>query len=124
MQNELNNAFAKLNEEIATRQMDWASARRDAVKAKAEELAPMRLQMGEWAYYDKMFAVAGGKTWYAILTQYDWAVLVRKNTEALIAKRDANITKALKKAGITEIPAFDLLACKAIARRFRQALST
>lgn len=108
MQDQINAAFAALNTEIAERQMTWATNRRDALKAKIAELKDSRRKIGEHAYYDAVFAVAGGKGWFGILNSYDWAEIVTKNTAALIAKRDAQIIKALNKAGIVEIPSFTL----------------
>lgn len=111
MQEQLNNAFAALNVEIAERQQTWAKARKDALTAKVAELKDRRRAMGEYAYYAEVFAVAGGKTWYNIFHGRNWqqiSELVTKNTEALIAKRDAQIIKALNKAGINEIPEFTL----------------
>lgn len=112
MQNEINKAFAALNIEIGERQMTWAKNRKEALVAKINELSPNRRQMGENAYYEAVFAVAGGKSWYNIFHGRNWQMvseIVAKNTAALIAKRDAQIIKALNKAGIFEIPEFTLL---------------
>lgn len=112
MQAQLDNAFATLNAHIADRQMNWAKSRQKALIEKVTELWPVRRQMGEAAYYDEVFAVAGGKTWYNIFNGRNWQMvseIVAKNIAALIAKRDAQIIKALNKAGITEIPEFELV---------------
>lgn len=112
MQAQLDNAFATLNAHIADRQMNWAKGRKEALTAKISEIGQNRRKMGEAAYYDEVFAVAGGKTWYNIFHGRNWSQIseiVAKNIAALIAKRDAQIIKALNKAGITEIPEFELV---------------
>lgn len=111
MQDQINAAFAELNIEIAERQMTWAKNRKESLSAKIAELKDIRRKMGEHAYYEQVFAVACGKGWYNIFHQRPWdsvAEIVAKNTAALIAKRDAQIIKALNKAGVFEIPAFTL----------------
>lgn len=106
---QIQTAFADLNAKMLDRQLAWAKARREATKAKIAELQPTRRQMGEWAYYDAVFAAAAGKTWFNILLSADWEELVAKNVANTIAKRDAQIIKALNKAGIEELPAFQLV---------------
>ncbi|UXO93735.1 hypothetical protein Pan1_20 [Pseudanabaena phage Pan1] len=109
MQAQLDKAFAELNAKMLDRQLTWAGARREATKAKIAELMPKRRAMGEWAYYDAVFSVAGGKTWFAIVTDANWEAIVAKNVAALIARRDAQIIAALAKKGVTEIPEFTLV---------------
>jgi len=101
-------AFADLNAKMLERQLEWAYKRQAAVKALVEELSPKRRKMGEWAYYDAVFAAAGGKTWFNLLTYGGIAKNVTKNVDAIIANRDAKIIAALAKAGITEIAPFEL----------------
>ncbi len=109
MQTQITKAFAGLNAKMMERQIEWATKRREATKARIEELRPTRRAMGEWAYYADVFEAAGGKTWFNILTVYNWQELVAKNVAATIAKRDAQIIKALTKAGITSLPEFELV---------------
>lgn len=109
MKAQLDKAFASLNAQMLDRQIAWARGRREATKAKIAELMPTRRAMGEWAYYDAVFLTAGGKTWFAIVTDANWEAIVTKNVAALIERRDAQIMKALAKVGVTEIPEFDLV---------------
>jgi diacylglycerol kinase family enzyme len=108
MQDQLTAAFADLNAQMLARQLEWAYKRHAAVTALIAELAPKRRKMGEWAYYDAVFAAAGGKTWFNLLTSGGILKNVTKNVEATIANRDAKIIKALTKAGVTSIAPFEL----------------
>jgi hypothetical protein len=102
-------AFATLNADMLERQLTWAARRGDATKNLINELSPKRRSMGEWAYYDAIFDVAGGKTWFNIVCAANRDELVKKNVASLIAKRDAKILAALEKAGVTELAPFELL---------------
>lgn len=102
-------SFANLNADMLARQLEWAYKRHAAVKAVIEELSPKRRKIGEWAYYDAVFAAAGGKTWYNLLTSGGILKNVTKNVDAIIKNRDAKIIAALKKVGVTEIAPFDLV---------------
>jgi hypothetical protein len=105
----LDAAFADLNAQMLARQLEWAYQRHAAVTALIEELSPKRRKMGEWAYYDAVFAAAGGKTWFNLLTSGGILKNVTKNVDAIIKNRDAKIIAALKKVGVTEIGPFDLV---------------
>jgi hypothetical protein len=102
-------SFANLNADMLARQLEWAYKRHAAVTAVIEELSPKRRKMGEWAYYDAVFAAAGGKTWYNLLTSGGVLKNVTKNVDAIIKNRDAKIIAALKKVGVTEIEPFELV---------------
>ena len=102
-------SFANLNADMLARQLAWAYKRHAAVAAVIEELSPKRRKMGEWAYYDAVFAAAGGKTWFNLLTSGRLLENVTKNVDAIIKNRDAKIIAALKKVGVTEIAPFDLV---------------
>ena len=108
LQQIITDAFADLNAQMLSRQLAWAEARLADTKAVIAELAPKRRQMGEWAYYDAVFATAGGKTWFNMIFG-DLVGNVTKNIANLIAKRDAKIIDALVKAGITELQPFTLM---------------
>ena len=112
MKEQLTRAFAELNQTMLERQMAWALARRVALKEKIEELRGQRRKMGEAAYYEEIFAVAGGKTWYNVFYGRNEEMvreIVQKNVATLIEKRDAKIIAALTKKGITELPEFELV---------------
>lgn len=125
MQTQLDNAFASLNAKILERQLAWFEARNATVRAyyASEE---RKAAMGEWskqtrkeneaarkADTEKLESLAGGKTWLAAIwanrTEEQRAEFIGKNVKGLIARRDAQIVKALNKVGITEIPEFTLV---------------
>jgi hypothetical protein len=111
MQDQLNRAFADLNQIMLDRQLAWVENRRNALKIKIAELSPKRRQIGASAYYDQVFAAAGGKTWFNLMWERSIEQiheLVQKNVKNLISSRDAKIIAALTKKGITEIPDFEL----------------
>lgn len=101
MQAALDTAFAELNAAMLARQLDWAKGRKEAMNALT----------GHQKLTERKIAAAGSKQWYNVLNGRSWDMivpLVEKNVAALIAKRDAQIIKALAKKGITEIPEFEL----------------
>ena len=105
MQTQIDNAFAALNEKMVERQLAWAAARREAVKA-------VTVPAGKWYSSRKTDAeieAAGGKAWRSILLSAAWEQLVKENVQSMIARRDANIIKALNKIGVAEIPEFALV---------------
>lgn len=98
--------FAEMDIAVAAKARTWGIARRDAIAAKREELSGQRRAMGEWAYYDKLFAAAGGKSWYGVLGGLNDAGVVAvmdKNSAAVAAKRNATISAKLAKAEVTEV---------------------
>lgn len=111
MKEQITRAFAQLNAHMLERQTEWALKRRVALKEKIAELTGQRRKMGETAYYEAIFAAAGGKTWFDIFHGRNEEMvreIVEKNIAKLIETRDARIIKALEKKGITEIPEFEL----------------
>jgi len=106
MQVQLDKAFASLNALILERQLAWAAKRREAVKKASAEVPK-----GQW-YFARLaeaeIQAAGGKAWRGILLSSQWEFLVKENVRVTIVKRDSQIIKALVKAGITEIPEFEL----------------
>lgn len=102
----LETIFAEMDADFIARQKVWGESRRVAIEAKIEELESERRKMGSWAYYEKLFAVAGGKTWYqALANQTAGSVefIIEKNCKAVIKSRNANIEKKLVKAGVTDV---------------------
>ena len=59
-----------------------------------------------WTRYDRVFNLAGGKSWWQALSGHGpagRAEVITKNCKAVAAKRNASIEAKLNKAGITEI---------------------
>lgn len=125
MQDQINRAFAALNAKLLERQLAWFEGRNEAVRAyyASEE---RKAALGNWAKQtrkesedihkadkEKLENLAGGKTWLSAIwgcsNQEQRAELITKNVAGLIARRDAQIIKALTAKGITSIPEFDLV---------------
>jgi len=113
MQDQLTTAFEALNAQMLQRQTKWALGRKEAVEAyiNSEECKADRAQKwGSSVVAERRIQIAGGKAWSEVLRGgYNFIVdFVAKNVAATIAKRDAQIIKALAKVGITSIPEFTL----------------
>ena len=103
MQDEINKAFAELNQQMLESQMEWAKGRKEALDAflSSDE---------EYSYFRAM-NICGGNTWYDVFSGRCWddiEPMIVKNVQNLVKNRDARITKALTKHGITELPEFTL----------------
>lgn len=125
MQTQIDNAFAELNAKILERQLAWFEGRNELVRTyyASEE---RKAALGEWSKQTrkeneaarkadtaKLESLAGGKTWLAAIWSNpkpeQRAEFVAKNVKGLIARRDAQIIKALTKEGITALPEFNLV---------------
>ena len=96
--------FVELNAQLHERQLKWALGRAAAIREFKSN--PENKKTDTWSYYTKLFALAGGKTWYtafngrgdAFITEF-----ITKNVEATIEKRNYLIAKKLVAKGISEI---------------------
>jgi len=103
---QLAEAFTELDAKVLAATQVWAKERAAAVKATREELKAERRAMGEWAYYGKLFDVAGGKTWFRVFdgnSEQAIAGFVTKNCKAVADKRNATIARKLAKEGVTGV---------------------
>jgi hypothetical protein len=104
---DLNTVLAQFDADNAARARVWADERMAAVAAftaDPENRALARSNSG--AYYDKVFALAGGKTWYNMLNGRGQAgrhEIMDKNSAATVAKRNALIAKNLSKFEVTAV---------------------
>lgn len=76
-------------------QKAWAFLHSDEAKA-----------LDTWKRYDRVFSLAGGKSWWQALSGHGPAgrrAVITKNCEAVARKRNATIIKKLAKHGVTEI---------------------
>jgi hypothetical protein len=104
----LNEVFAPLDAEVLESSQEWARGRVAALREyKASEAYAEISKKGAWGgMYTKLFAIAGGKTWYNVFTGNGSAWIenfVTKNCAAIVAKRNASIAKKLAAAGVTEV---------------------
>ena len=126
MQTQITNAFASLNARLHASDQAWAAAKIDGANDAAKK-AEEEFKAGDNAFaimwrngrrsFDRYSALAahfGSKSMMELLTgrgRQGGLDAMAKNTDAVIARRDAQIIKALNKVGITEIPEFELVEC-------------
>ena len=127
METVINTAFAALDAKLISEDQAWAAKKMDTKKAfidAAEEKHREFKKTGVWSYdifngaydhfshHEALVAHYGSKGMMNLLEGRGRAgalEAMEKNTNALIAKRNAQIIKALTKAGVTELPAFELV---------------
>ena len=104
---DLARAFADRDVAYVADTVEWALRRVAAVrefKHSAEGIALARRDQS--AYYEQLFAMSGGKTWYKAFdgrSLDDVARVARKNAEGTLAARNASIAAKLLKAEITSV---------------------
>lgn len=100
--------LAPMDAEVLEASKLWAKGRVAALKEfKASEEYKVLNAKGAWGgVYDKLFAIAGGKTWYNVFDGRNATMIeefVEKNCKAIAQKRNASITAKLVKAGVSEV---------------------
>lgn len=107
MQN-LEEVFAPLDEKVLAASIVWADERVAAIK---EFKATANYNtMGAWKYYEDLYAIAGGKTWYNLFEGRNKTMrdeIVTKNCAAVAKKRNLSIAKKLEKAEVAEVVSSD-----------------
>lgn len=107
--NQLNEVFAPLDAQVLADSQAWAKGRVAALKEyrDSDEAKETRRQKdGVWAYYEKLFRIAGGKSWHKVFDGNNEAGIERevaKNAERIAKSRNASITKKLIKANVSEV---------------------
>jgi hypothetical protein len=113
-------AFAEFDADFLAKQIEWAervrakllTVGRDAVQAYRASCEANGAKFSAMTASDVRFRaeieVAGSKEWKNILLSYDWAAKVTKNAEAGAAKRNAQIDRALAKAGIEVLDGIEI----------------
>lgn len=101
----LKSNFAEFDKKVEDGSVEWFKKRAEELKqfkADNRELA----RKDQWAYYDKLWAIAQGKGNYSLL-QYGWSndveKRIRKSEQDNAAKRNFKISNSLEKLGITEV---------------------
>jgi len=119
---QLNNAFAELDQRMQTAAIDFAKEKKEGYStARAEKEA----QIKEWITEGKMDAknrynamfhwsvdYFGSRGLMDTILYRSWSDAVdkiNKSTQSKIDRRNAQIIKALEKKGVSEIPEFDLV---------------
>lgn len=116
MQDQITRAFAALNAQMLERQTAWALGRKAALTAyrASDEYKALRTQRwGSSAQAEAAIKLCGGKGWYGVVSGSEASVreFCARNVAAIAARRDAQITAALGKVGVTSIPDFTLTEC-------------
>lgn len=102
----LNEVFAPMDAEVLQASQEWAKGRCEALAEWKANPENSSRKIGTYKYYEKVFAIAGGKTWYNIF-RYGYSSRVEefitKNCAATVEKRNAMIAKKLEAAGVTSV---------------------
>ena len=106
--------FAEQDRAAEKSQIDWALNQAAILREfrASAEYQDLR-KKGAWALYEKLHAIAGGKTWYQVLTQSEESIRAHcvKVSKAAQEKRDSTIAAKLNKEGVTTIAKADVALC-------------
>jgi len=108
--------FQEQDKLIADRDVEWAFRKYDALVEykKTDEYATIA-KKGAWGgMYDKLFSIAGGKTWYRIFSsnnRQSLEIVIREMAEMIAKKRTQKIASKLLKAGVSEVVSADVSYC-------------
>lgn len=99
--------FAEFDAVTYEENREWGVRRAAAVRdfRNSPEYAEVR-RAGQAALYARLFAIAGGKTWYNLFSGRSDAMIreaMDTHTARTIAGRNATIAAKLEKAGIAEV---------------------
>ena len=102
----LNQVFKKFDDEVLESSKKWAQERVAAIREFKMSDEAQHLRHNQYAYYTKLFALAGGKSWYNTFDGRSKSMIeefMEKNHQNTIDKRNVSIAKKLEKAGATEV---------------------
>ena len=109
--NEIAKALEDSDEKDLERDIAWALERKQALADYKKTPEYEALRRDQWALYDKLWAIAGGKGWYTKLNELNRSQLidfVTLNCKAKVDKRNVKIAKDLDKAGVLEVLSVDV----------------
>lgn len=97
--------FAEMDARVLEETKLWAIGRTKAIHeyTSSEEYKDRSIHYS--VKYEKLFAIAGGKTWYNIFDGRNQEMIdeiIVKHCAAVAKRRNASIAKKLEKAGVTE----------------------
>jgi len=104
--NNLCEVFASMDAEVLAASQIWAKGRVAALREFRESEECKALRRDQHKFYARLFAIAGGKTWYNAFDGRNATMieeLMEKNCAAVVKKRNATIAAKLEKAGVTEV---------------------
>ena len=102
----LETLFAELDAEVLAASLEWIAGRVKALHAFETKEEYTLNSRNAWALYPRLYAIAGGKTWYNIIVGRTPAMreeFVTKNCAAIARKRNAAIAAKAVKAGATSV---------------------
>lgn len=103
----LNEIFAPMDAKVQAETLVWAKERIAAISEyKKSDEYKSTARLDSWGTYGKLYAIAGGKTWYNVFDGRSWDMInpiIIKFCAAQVAKRNANIAMKLEKVGVTEV---------------------
>lgn len=104
----LEEVFAPFDADYISESCKWATETAVAIREfkKTDEARDLLRNAGQAAYYNKLFDMAGGKTFYMAFdgrSLADIEAFMAKNCKGVIAKRNANIAAKLTKANVVEV---------------------
>lgn len=106
MLNSLEILFADMDAEVLEKQTEWALGRMNALREFKASDEYQTLRRDQWKLYDRLFSIAGGKSWYNTFNGCNEAMvreIVAKNCKAIAEKRNYTVMAKLAKIGVTEI---------------------
>lgn len=98
--------FAEFDAKVADDARAWGLARAAAVRDFKASDEGRALARDQYAYYGRLFSIAGGKTWYGVFNGRNDAMIsdfMDANTARTIEKRNATIAAKLEKAGVDAV---------------------
>ena len=101
----LEKLFKEQGAKIVDGDLNWALGRRDAVVAFRNTDEYRKIKSNAWLLYEQLHAIAGGKTWYAVVNGSEASIrdFISKNAAATAAKRNAKVAAQLLKAGVESV---------------------
>ena len=101
--NQLSSALREMEDKFLDDVQIFVKERMAAVKEFAQNNSP---RDDVWGYYEKIYEIAGGKSWYKLFHGRNAAMMeevVKKYCENVSKKRNASIASKLMKVGVQEV---------------------
>lgn len=98
--------LAPLDERLVKETQDWAEGRLAAIAEFKKTEEYKQLIRDQYRLYAKLFAMAGGKTWYNALWGRNKQMVVEfveKHCNSIARKRNEKIAAKLEKAGVKSV---------------------
>lgn len=104
---QLETAFADMDAKVLESTQEWAKGRVQAVREyRTSEEGRADANRNQHRYYEKLFILAGGKSWYNLFDGRNAVMIeeaVAKQHAYTVKARNAKIAAKLTKANVTEV---------------------